>query len=159
MKIRDNLGWPVETFKNKPFTNFLRYLIHGSIKNTWKLRNHDDKVPSSGDVQTNDPDAVASSIARSVMGRVYRDMGGPLMAFSNGVATVTFRKKTLLRNSYWLKLPAGLNVQIHPGDTMVLRPLGDGIWECLQYEHNQVVTQSYHGAKWLQTRADKDDMI
>lgn len=44
MKIRDSLGWPVETFKNRPILNFFRYLLHGSLYQTIKLRNWDDQA-------------------------------------------------------------------------------------------------------------------
>jgi hypothetical protein len=39
MKIYDKFAWPVETIENRPIQSFLRYLIHGSIKQTWRFRN------------------------------------------------------------------------------------------------------------------------
>ena len=38
MIIRDKYGWPVVRFKNKTFTNFIRYLLWGNILQTWKRR-------------------------------------------------------------------------------------------------------------------------
>lgn len=56
--IRDSYGWPVELFKDRPITNFIRLLIHGSINKTWSLRKREKPEPwdlkSSGDVQTFD---------------------------------------------------------------------------------------------------------
>lgn len=43
MKLRDKLGWPVMTFKNKPVLNFFRYIIHFSIWQTFRLRNTGNK--------------------------------------------------------------------------------------------------------------------
>ena len=34
MIIRDKWSWPVESIKGKPIANFIRKLIHGSIKQT-----------------------------------------------------------------------------------------------------------------------------
>lgn len=39
MIVRDKYGYPVETIFGKHIKNFLRILIHGNIKQTWKLRN------------------------------------------------------------------------------------------------------------------------
>lgn len=39
MRIRDRLGWPIETpVGASVLTRVLRYLIHGSAAQTWKLR-------------------------------------------------------------------------------------------------------------------------
>lgn len=38
MKFRDRDGWPVERFIDRPFTNFIRLLLHTSIRKTWRYR-------------------------------------------------------------------------------------------------------------------------
>jgi hypothetical protein len=38
MTLRDKYGWPVETFKGRPITNFIRYALHTNIWQTWKRR-------------------------------------------------------------------------------------------------------------------------
>ena len=42
MTIRDKLGWPVETIYNRPFTNFIRLLLYGNIKQTF-IKLHKEK--------------------------------------------------------------------------------------------------------------------
>lgn len=39
MKLRDRYGWPVTHFRNRPFVNFIRYLLHTNVRQTWRLRN------------------------------------------------------------------------------------------------------------------------
>lgn len=36
MIIRDKLGWPVEKLVGRPFTNFIRILLHCNIKQTYR---------------------------------------------------------------------------------------------------------------------------
>ena len=43
MIIRDKLGWPVEKFVDRPFTNFIRILIHGNIRQTYRKLNKEKK--------------------------------------------------------------------------------------------------------------------
>ena len=38
MYLRDKWGYPIEIVKGKYFENFIRYLIHTNIKQTWKRR-------------------------------------------------------------------------------------------------------------------------
>ena len=44
MIIRDKLGWPVEKFVDRPFTNFIRILIHGNIRQTYRKLNKEKYV-------------------------------------------------------------------------------------------------------------------
>jgi hypothetical protein len=36
MKIYGRDGWPVETYEGRPVTNFIRYMLHGKIAETWR---------------------------------------------------------------------------------------------------------------------------
>ena len=36
MTIRDKLGWPVEKFVGRPFTNFMRTCLHVNLKQTYR---------------------------------------------------------------------------------------------------------------------------
>ena len=38
MKLRDNYGYPVTTFRNKPFINFIRYFLLTNLKQTFIRR-------------------------------------------------------------------------------------------------------------------------
>ena len=38
MYLRDKWEYPIEIVKGKYFENFIRYLIHTNIKQTWKRR-------------------------------------------------------------------------------------------------------------------------
>jgi hypothetical protein len=38
MIIRDKAGWPVEWVKGRPIQKWFRFLIHGSVVQTWKRR-------------------------------------------------------------------------------------------------------------------------
>ena len=38
MKIRDKYGYPVTVIIGKPITNIIRYMLHTSIKMTFKRR-------------------------------------------------------------------------------------------------------------------------
>ena len=42
MIIRDKFGWPVEIFVGRPVTNFIRRLLHGNIKQTYR-KLHEEK--------------------------------------------------------------------------------------------------------------------
>ncbi len=44
MIIRDKLGWPVEKFTGRPFTNLIRILIHGNIRQTYRKLNKERYV-------------------------------------------------------------------------------------------------------------------
>jgi hypothetical protein len=39
MILRDKYGWPVETIENRPFTNFIRLVLHTNLWMTWTRRN------------------------------------------------------------------------------------------------------------------------
>lgn len=39
MKLRDKYGWPVTHFRGRPIVNFIRYLLHTNLRQTWRLRN------------------------------------------------------------------------------------------------------------------------
>ena len=49
MIIRDKLGWPVEKFVDRPFTNFIRILIHGNIRQTYR-KLHKEKVDKDNNI-------------------------------------------------------------------------------------------------------------
>ena len=38
MLIRDKYGWPVERILGRSFTNFIRLLLHGNLRQTWRHR-------------------------------------------------------------------------------------------------------------------------
>lgn len=38
MLLRDKCGWPVTILKGRPITNFIRYVIHTSVVQTWRHR-------------------------------------------------------------------------------------------------------------------------
>ncbi len=42
MISRDYLGWPVEYIKGRPITNFIRFILHTDVNQTWRLRNNKD---------------------------------------------------------------------------------------------------------------------
>lgn len=38
LMICDRLGWPVTTFRNRPITNLIRYVLHGrKLRHWWRL--------------------------------------------------------------------------------------------------------------------------
>lgn len=39
MKLRNKHGWPVTSFTGRQVVNFIRYLLHTNIRQTWRLRN------------------------------------------------------------------------------------------------------------------------
>ena len=62
MVLRDRLGWPVVTFKRKPFVNAIRYILHVDIINTWKMRHEEfPRSHSSGGERLHDTQEVVGS--------------------------------------------------------------------------------------------------
>lgn len=66
MILRDKWGWPVETFRSRPVTNFIRYCLHTSIRQTINYQHTPNQAPVSDfrslDCGTTSP---AKSLSRS----------------------------------------------------------------------------------------------
>jgi hypothetical protein len=131
MKIRDRYGYAVTRFARSPVINFLRYLIHGNISQTWKLRNRKQADPadreSYGDVQMK-----ADTEHEELPGFP----AGPYQYITSGkYATLQFTgPMTLVHDPKHLLLPAQRDLDCVAGDIVNLIR-DENRWLCTQYQH------------------------